>query len=99
MNTANAGRAIPLKFGLDGNQGLDIFATSSPASRLTSCEGDPMGAALATFTPGNSGLTYDPGTQHYHYVWKTEKAWTGTCRMLEVRLADQTVHSVLFRLK
>jgi hypothetical protein len=30
-------------------------------------------------------------------VWKTSKAWAGTCRKFVLTLADGTVHSALFR--
>jgi hypothetical protein len=29
-------------------------------------------------------------------VWKTQKAWSGTCRELLVTLADGTTHSATF---
>ena len=50
-----------------------------------------------TVTAGNSSLQYDPGTQRYIYVWKTDKAWAGTCRQLIVKLIDGTEHSALFQ--
>ena len=33
LNRMHAGRAVPLKFSLGGDRGLDIFAAGSPASR------------------------------------------------------------------
>jgi hypothetical protein len=32
-------------------------------------------------------------------VWKTEKAWKGTCRELNMKLADGTDHPVNFQFK
>ena len=41
-----------------------------------------------TTTAGESSLGYDTATDTYHYVWKTDKAWKGTCRKLIVGLDD-----------
>ena len=35
----------------------------------------------------------------YVYVWKTDKAWSGTCRQLVVKLSDNTEHRANFRFK
>jgi hypothetical protein len=37
---------------------------------------------------GNTGLTYDPATQTYTYVWKTEKSWANTCRRLTIAFSN-----------
>ncbi|MFN3324961.1 MAG: hypothetical protein ACK5AZ_15805 [Bryobacteraceae bacterium] len=34
----------------------------------------------------NSKLSDGPVSQIYTYVWKTEKAWSRSCRRLEIRL-------------
>ena len=99
VNTVNAGQAIPVKFSLGGNYGLNIFASGYPASQQVSCGGGDGGSTSPieeTVTAGNSSLQYDPGTQRYIYVWKTDKAWAGTCRQLIVRLIDGTDHIALF---
>jgi hypothetical protein len=98
-NRAKAGSAIPLKFALGGNQGLDVLAAGSPASRPASCGGDVLDGPIEASTPGASQLTYNGALGLYHYVWKTEKGWAGTCRQLDIRLADGTVHSAHFRFK
>jgi hypothetical protein len=100
VNVAKAGSAIPLKFSLDGYQGLGIFAAGYPLSTKVACvSGAPLDDIEATATAGSSTLTYDPDTGRYHYVWKTEKAWAGTCRQLEVKLIDGTSHFALFKFK
>jgi hypothetical protein len=48
---------------------------------------------------GLSSLSYDDTTGQYSYVWKTEKAWAGTCRQLVVRLSDGTDHVASFMFK
>ena len=52
-----------------------------------------------TTTAGSSSLSYSDGQPYgqYHYVWKTDKAWAGTCRRLELKLVDGTTHSALFK--
>ena len=100
FNVVNAGRAIPLKFSLNSDQGLDIFAGGYPASRQVQCEGGaPSDTIEQTVTAGGSSLQYNAGTQTYIYVWKTNKAWAGTCRELLVRLDDGTDHTAVFQFK
>ena len=57
-----------------------------------------MSVSNSTFT-GNSGLSYDPDSDQYNYVWKTKKGWKGTCRRLVVRLNDGTEHIAHFEFK
>jgi hypothetical protein len=100
INTVNSGRAIPVKFGLGGDQGLDIFATGYPKSQAVSCATDvPTEAIEATVTAGQSSLSYDAGNDQYNYVWKTDDAWANTCRVLIVKLRDGTSHEAKFKFK
>ena len=93
MNKAKAGSAIPVKFKLGGNQGLDIFLAGYPTSAAVTCgntaTADPV---EETVTAGNSSLTYDAAAGQYVYVWKTQTAWANSCRTLTVKLVDATVH-------
>ncbi len=50
-------------------------------------------------TAGSSGLSYDPATDTYTYVWKTNKAWAGPCRQLILGLNDGTFHVAFFKLR
>jgi hypothetical protein len=52
-----------------------------------------------TVSAGNSSLSYDPTTDQYSYVWKTQRAWKGTCRMLVVRLSDNSQYLAKFRFR
>jgi dipeptidyl aminopeptidase/acylaminoacyl peptidase len=99
LNIVSAGRAIPVKFSLDGFQGFNIFAPGYPSSIEVSC-GTTAGDAIEQIvTAGSSSLSYDAGTDQYTYVWKTEKAWTGTCRTLVIKLDEGTYHQANFRFK
>jgi hypothetical protein len=98
LNAVNAGRAVPVKFSLSGNRGLNIFAANSPSSGPFACgTNDPATDLTETLTAGGSSLTYD--TNQYIYVWKTESAWAGTCRQLVLSLNDGSVYRANFKFK
>ena len=95
MNVVKAGSAIPVKFSLGGDQGLNIFASGYPASVTTGCSAPATDAIEETVTAGGSSLSYDAGSGQYIYVWKTEKSWTG-CRQLQVKLRDGSSRWAVF---
>ncbi len=100
FNVVNAGRAIPIKFSLSGDKGLNIFAPNSPSSGVIACNSsDPAVTLDETVTAGNSSLSYSAGSDQYHYVWKTEQSWAGTCRQLVVQLNDGSTHRANFKFK
>jgi hypothetical protein len=98
LNLMTAGRAVPMKFSLGGDFGLNILQAGSPTSVPVTCD---TGAVLAevetTTTAGSSGLSYDAATGTYTYVWKTDKAWAGSCRMFQLTLNDGTSHTAVFK--
>ncbi|HVL68544.1 MAG TPA: PxKF domain-containing protein [Vicinamibacterales bacterium] len=86
-----AGRAIPVKFSLSGNQGLAILARALAVREVACGTGLPSGPDQ----PADSGgLHYDAAADHYSLVWKTQKEWAGTCRQLSIVLTDGTEHLV-----
>jgi hypothetical protein len=100
LNMATAGSAIPVKFSLGGNQGLAIFAAGYPASSPIQCsDNDPSDVIEETVNAGGSSLSYNAATGQYSYIWKTNKAWKGTCRMLVVKLTDGSQHLAKFRFR
>jgi hypothetical protein len=100
LNQVQAGRAVPLKFRLGGDQGLNVLAPGSPRSVAIACDTmAPIAGAEATITAGASELSYDPVSDQYTYVWKTDKQWAGGCRQLVLQLADGTVHRANFRFR
>jgi hypothetical protein len=100
VNKANAGSTVPVKFSLGGNQGMAILDALSPSSQQVDCTTlVALGTEEATASPGGSRLTYDPASDRYQYNWKTNKAWAGTCRVLHLKLLDQTDHTALFKFK
>jgi dipeptidyl aminopeptidase/acylaminoacyl peptidase len=82
-NSLPAGEAIPLKFRLHGNQGLDVLAAGSPV--WAPCGGGDT-------TPARGSLSYNASNDRYTYLVATDKAWSGTCRDLVLTLRDGTSH-------
>lgn len=100
LNVAKGGSAIPVKFSLSGNQGLNIFETGYPRSVKISCDSNASEDVIeVTVNAGGSSLSYDALVDQYVYVWKTEKLWAGTCRQLQVKLNDGTLHTANFKFK
>ncbi len=98
LNSVNAGRAIPIKFSLSGDKGLNVFAANNPYTVALNCATNATSVDVTeTTTAGNSSLSYSGG--QYHYTWKTESSWEGTCRQLVVTLNDGSVHVANFKFK
>jgi hypothetical protein len=96
-NSVRAGSNVPVKFSLGGDMGLNVIAAGYPQSVQIPCNTNPSATVgVATETAGGSVLTYDPISNQYHYNWKTEKDWAGTCRQLIVKLTDGTYHRANF---
>lgn len=100
LNQVKAGAGVPVKFGLGANLGLDIFAAGYPTSRKVSCDTqeviDPIEETVAV---SSSGLKYDSASGQYIYNWKTDKAWSNTCRQLVIKLKDGSEHPINFKFK
>ena len=96
-NAMPAGAAVPIKFSVGGDRGLDILPAGSPSSVQVVCaDGSVPDDVEQTVAAGSSSLSYAAGTETYTYVWKTQKAWTGTCRQFTLRLMDGTAHTAIF---
>lgn len=97
LNQTNSGKAIPVKFSLGGNQGLNIFDVGYPKSQQIACDSSVLVDGIEeTVTANASGLSYDANTDQYNYVWKTIKSWANTCRQLVLKLNDGTFHRANF---
>ena len=98
VNVAKAGAAIPVRFSLGGDRGLNIFAVESPSSVTVACNSSaPTGTVEETATAGNSSLSYDATSDSYSYIWKTNKGWANSCRRLTLRFIDGTVANADFQ--
>jgi Tol biopolymer transport system component len=100
LNLVKAGQGIPVKFSLNGDQGLNIFAAGYPRSQNIQCDSTTVVDGIEeTVTAGSSSLSYNPSTDTYTYIWTTNKAWANTCRQLVVKLNDGTYHQANFKFK
>jgi hypothetical protein len=98
VNKTKAGSAIPVKFSLHGNFGLNILETGYPKAYEATVVGGTVTDIEETVTAGNSSLNYDATADQYIYVWKTDKSWAGLAIELVVRLKDGTEHKATFTL-
>ena len=97
ISEVKAGRAIPMKFGLGGDYGLNIMAVGSPTSVQVECPADtPVSVVEPTTAAGAGSLTYDAASGTYNYVWKTETGWSGTCRTFSMTLDDGSTYRAVF---
>jgi hypothetical protein len=89
-NSVKAGSAVPVKFTLGGDMGLGVFESGYPKSQQIPNPSVEVDGIEQTVSAGSSGLSYDPSTDQYTYVWKTEKAWSGQFRQLVLKFDDGT---------
>ena len=95
-NRLKAGQTAMIRFGLGGDRGLDIFAAGSPSSIELSCStGVTMGTS-APVPPSDLEVRYQAGPDRYTLRWRTSSAWSGSCRRLDLNLADGSTHAALF---
>lgn len=97
VNSVKAGSAVPMKFSLDGDQGLGIVAAGWPKITFAECGVATVDPIESTVTAGSSSLSYDALADQYVYVWKTDKSWAGKCGTFSLKLVDGTTHSALFK--
>jgi hypothetical protein len=96
LNATGSGTTVPVKFSLGGDFGLGVFEAGYPQSAPISCAtGEETGSASPTAS--STGLTFADG--RYHYNWRTEASWSGTCRALVVKLNDGTAHRATFQFR
>lgn len=88
LNTARAGRVIPLKFRVTDANGMGIEV---PGLTLTAylypIGSTPSGTdEIELYAPGASGLLY-MGNGYYQWNWQTLKGWANTTRALDLVLS------------
>jgi predicted extracellular nuclease len=99
VNVGNSGSAIPLKFSLGGDQGLDIFFGAPVSWKINCASRAAEDAAEALVLAGGSQLQYDPASDTYTLVWKTDAGWANSCRTVELAFADGTYAFADFRFR
>jgi hypothetical protein len=96
VNKAKAGQSIPIKFSLGGNQGPVVLAAGRPAFVQGNVPPADANDDVETYATSVPGLTYDPTSGQYTYVWKTDKALAGKSGTFVLKLGDGSVHTTLF---
>jgi len=105
LNVRDAGSAVPLKFTGTGLTGLDVLMpTNSPFSRRVDCATLQVPSIGDRITPREypvDALRVGEFTRNaqgvYHYNWKTEEDWAGTCRELVLTRKDGIQHRAFFQ--
>jgi hypothetical protein len=103
-NVAKAGSTVPVKFRVTdffGSTVSDPDVVASIVSGRVNCEtGLPtMNTIEVEAQATNSKLIFDGRDRQFVFTWRTDRSWSGTCRNLRVRLADNTVHTALFQFR
>ena len=92
LKGGKAGKDIELKFTLGTNAGPNPvrWAKSAEASCST---GLPFGTMALADINSSKGTEYSAKKMEYKIKWKTDKAWSDTCRQVWVMLDDGTIHT------
>jgi hypothetical protein len=86
VTQVKAGASLPVRFSLDGDQGLEVLGGEVLFQRHACPTGASIGGPIVAEQA--EPFSYDPLTDTYRFVWKTKKAWVGWCGTLAVPLAD-----------
>jgi hypothetical protein len=99
VNTWVAGRSVPIRFELDGNQGLDVIEDGWPQVAIVGCDftAEPDAGEPARHPHWFRELVYRKSKKRYAMVWQTERRWAGSCRQFMLKLKDGTVRRADFK--
>lgn len=102
LNVGKAGRNYPIKWKLPLCAGgyvnrLDAVVHNPLRVRQVACDTNAPEELMPTDTPGASGLTYDAGSNTYHYNWKTSSTFANKCYELLLELDDGTTQIAGFK--
>jgi hypothetical protein len=98
FNRVTAGRAVPLRFTVDGYRGTTVLKVGSPTSSPISCQAVRSESIVEETEPANhGGLRQDGAKSKFKYIWKTDPSWAGSCRKLVLTLVDGSSYEALFR--
>jgi Tol biopolymer transport system component len=97
VNVMEAGRAAPLLWRLTDSTGRPVTTLSGATVRSTA-RACPAGAsdAVEVTAPVGTPLV-NLGLGFYALGWKSDKAWAGTCRTLELDLGEGVTRQAVFR--
>ena len=95
-NTVKGGQTVRVPFTLGGDFGLNVFDTGYPKSLQIDCETEqPIGSASSAARV----LQYSAQTGEYTYMWKTERGWSGTCRLFVLKFGASAEYGAKFILR
>ena len=87
VNDVKAGSAVPVKFSLGADRGLDVFAAGPSVTPVDCTTLAPIGTPVPAAANGG-GLKQHGQTGSYSFVWKTSKSWSGTCQAFAFTMND-----------
>ena len=101
VNRWRAGDTVPIRFELDGNQGLDVIADGWPQVAEIKCgsSAEPESGVPARHPRWTRELVFKRRKERYVFKWKTERDWAGSCRQFMLKLDDGTVKRADFEFK
>lgn len=94
-NAAQAGRTIPIRFGVDGAGQSNVIGRVRVAP--VACSGAaPVAVGDASLSDADWSVPGNHGGADSMLLWRTAKAYGGSCRQLQVQLTDGSVHRLTF---
>ncbi len=99
VNAVKAGSAVPVKFSLGGDFGLNVLTPGYPTTVRHACNSAVVDSIESTVSTNGPVLTYNSTSGLYQLTWKTDKAWTGECRTLIIKFQDGSVATAEFKFK
>jgi sugar lactone lactonase YvrE len=98
LNGVTAGSLVPIRWRLlsAGQVVTNPAAFQSFTVLNLACQGTAV--PLIDTATGGPGLTVNPANGYFIYNWQTDASWAGTCRRVQIRLGDNSVREVVFRL-
>lgn len=99
FNGVTAGSLVPIRWRMlsAGQVVTNPAAFQSLTVLNLTCQGTPI--PLNDTATGGPGLNVNPVNGYFTYNWQTDASWAGTCRRVQIRLGDNSVKEVVFRLQ
>jgi sugar lactone lactonase YvrE len=99
FNGVTAGSLVPIRWRMFDGTGQVVTnpaAFQSFTMLNLTCQGTAV--PLNDTATGGAGLSVNPANGYFTYNWQTDASWAGTCRRVQIRLGDNSVKEVVFRL-
>jgi hypothetical protein len=99
VNRVRAGRVTLVRFSLNGFHGRHVLAGGYPQVAEIECGSgaEPASGERARVLGRGRLLRVGHRGHGYSFLWKTRRAWAGSCRQLLLGLADGTVRRADYR--